>query len=135
MSTEEKAIRVIEKLLDERVVTENEEISVVGLVNELNDNGIGSFADIEGQEDLLQKILKGGVLSSGNYIYYPGYDGATGNQDTGIAIHSNVPLEPFDDFYGNPDKYPVIAKISKALEAAGYDNLDGFGAGKLVAKN
>ncbi len=132
MSTEEKAIRVIEKLLDEHVVTENEEITVIGL---FNDGDVGYFEDIEGEGDMLQKILKGGVLSSGNYVYYPGYDGATGNQDNGIAIHSRAPLQPFDDFYGNSAKYPVIATISKALEAAGYGNLDGFGAGKLVAKN
>ena len=131
MNIENKAKELVAQLLGE-----NEGITVLGWSTDGGNypNWDPDFVDIADQQGLVQQVLKGTVFSTGNYIYYPGYNGGDGNQDTGITIHSNTPLELFDDFYGNPGKYPVIAEISKALEDAGYEGLDGFGAGKLESK-
>ena len=54
---------------------------------------------------------------------------------TDILLASTKPLQTFDDFYGPPSKYPVVAEISQALKDAGYDGLEGLGAGTLVKKS
>lgn len=134
MSIENKAKELVAQLLGE-----NEGITVLGWNTDGGDddgnypNWNPDFVDIADQQDLTSQILKGTIFRSGNYIYYPGYNGGDSNQ-TGITIHSNTPLELFDDFYGNPGKYPVIAEINKSLKDAGYESIDGFGAGKLVPK-
>ena len=113
MSTHNKAKRVIETLL-----SEFESPSIVAVVNDGETTPVGGYR-----------------YSDGNYIYTTGYNGGDSHTSQ-IVISSSEPLTPFNDFYGDSSKYPVIAKISAALEAAGFDGLDGFGAGKLrkVAK-
>lgn len=70
------------------------------------------------------------------YIYTSGYDGGT-SRSYDIVIESPKPLREFDDFYGKTSKYPVVARISKALDDAGIRNmmggpfLDGRAAGML----
>ncbi len=111
MNIENRAKELVAQLLGE-----NEGITILGI-----EDSEGGYIALNGGPE------------GGNYIYYTGYNGGDSNE-SGIIIQSSTPLQPFDDFYGNPRKYPVIAQISQALEAAGYDGLEGFGAGKLERK-
>jgi hypothetical protein len=112
MNIENKAKELVAQLLGE-----NEGITIVGI-----DDPEGGYIAINGGPE------------GGNYIYHTGYNGGDSHDSGGLIIQSSTPLQPFDDFNGRPEKYPVIAQISKALEDAGYEGLDGFGAGKLERK-
>ena len=111
MNIENKAKELVAQWLGE-----NEGITIVGI----DDTEDGYITINGGPED-------------GNYIYHTGYNGGDSHSSS-LIIQSNTPLQPFDDFNGRPEKYPVIAQISNALEDAGYEGLDGFGAGKLERK-
>lgn len=121
MSTYNKAKRVIETLLSEydspyRPGNDRRPLTIVAVVSDGETIPVGGYR-----------------YSDGNYIYTTGYNGSDSHTSQ-IVIGSSEPLTPFNDFYGDSSKYPVIAKISAALEAAGFDGLDGFGAGKLERK-
>lgn len=106
MNTEQKAKAVIEKLLGE-----SPGISIVAI------------------ESDGETIPVGGDLEDGNYVYTTGYNGSSHRSH--IIIRSDRPLPEFDDFYGDPSEYPVVAQIGDALEAAGFEGLEGFAAGTL----
>lgn len=107
MNTEQKAKAVIEQLLGESP-------------------GISIVAIKSGGET----IPVSGGLEDGNYVYTTGYNGGD-STSSHIIIHSDRPLPEFDDFYGDQSEYPVVAQIGAALEAAGFEGLEGFAAGTL----
>ena len=114
MSTYNKAKQVIERLLGEYNRPGNHQpISIVSIISD------GEVIPVSGDGD-----------GQGNYVYLPGYNGADSHKSK-IIIQSDEPLTPFNDFYGDPSKYPIIAEISAALEAAGFDGLEGIAAGIL----
>jgi hypothetical protein len=106
MNTVQKAKAVIDQLLGES-------------------HGLSIVAIKSGGETMK---VNGGL--DGNYIYDTGYSGGDSNRSH-IVIHSDRPLPEFDDFYGEQSDYPVVAQISAALEAAGFEGLEGFAAGTL----
>jgi len=109
MSTEQKAIRVIERLLGES------NISIMGIVS---DGEVLPVGDNVGHD--------------GNYyVYTTGYNGSDSYTNQ-VIISSIKTLTPFDDFYGDPSKYPVIDEINAALQAIDFEGIDGFGAGSLA---
>jgi hypothetical protein len=77
-----------------------------------------------------ETIEVNGSPTDGNYIYTPGYNGGDSNSSH-IIINSASPLQEFDDFDGDASEYPVVAQISAAMEASGFEGLDGFCAGSL----
>ena len=48
-----------------------------------------------------------------------------------IYLYSPQELDEFDDFYGNPDKYPIVGEIVKALSEAGFSSDATHDAGSL----
>jgi hypothetical protein len=110
MSIENKAKELVAQLLGE-----NAGLSIVAIMSDG------------------ETIPVGDGPQAGNYVYTTGYNGGD-SFTSDIIIQSDGPLPEFDDFYGDTSKYPVIAQINAALEAAGYEGLEGCGAGKLERK-
>ena len=92
MNIENKAKELVAQLLGE-----NEGITLVGI-----DDPEGGYIAINGGPE------------GGNYVYHTGYNGGDSHDSGGLVIQSSTPLQPFDDFNGSPEKYPVIAQISQA---------------------
>jgi hypothetical protein len=107
MSLENKAKAVIAHLLGE-----NAGLSIVAIAQDGETTPIGDGT------------------RGGNYVYTTGYNGGD-SHTVDIIIHSDTPLPEFDDFYGDASEYPVVSQISAALDAAGYEGLDGYGAGSI----
>ena len=124
MSIENKAKELVAQLLGENDYDDDSLLSDI-----LHGDPFGEYLKVLSVEDTIVAKPSGGR----QYVYMTGYDGGT-SHTCDIVIESYKPLREFDDFYGDSSKYPVIAKISAALEAAGFDGLDGFGAGKLERK-
>lgn len=133
MSIENKAKELVAQLLGENDYGDDSLLSDV-LYGDPFGEGIVvlSFQDPDDEEPFI--VAK--PSRDYQYIYTSGYNGGD-SRSYDIAIESPKPLREFDDFYGKTSKYPVVARISKALDDAGIRNLmggsflDGMAAGML----
>jgi hypothetical protein len=131
MSIENKAKELVAQLLGENDYGDDSLLSDI-----LHGDPFDEYLKVLSLEDTEEQFIVDKPSRGRQYIYMTGYDGGT-SHTYDIVIESVKPLREFDDFYGNASKYPVIARISQALDNAGIRNmmggsfLDGFAAGSL----
>ena len=135
ISMNNKAKELVAQLLGENNGdSENHDDSLLSDI--LHGDPFGEYLKVlsveaDGEQFIVAKHSRGH-----QYVYTTGYDGGT-SRTYDVVIESVKRLREFDDFYGNPSKYPVIAQINQALDEAGSIGqlfcFTGLGAGSLKA--